>query len=389
MDAKTKFTKEPVKLCLRSRKNGTQVIYLEIYTEGKRTYERIPDLVMLPEDDDKSIAKNYSTLRKAQKILMQRLREFKKTMKSSRYELDVLPEEKPITLVEWMDRFHDIQKSRGVRDLSRITTTKKILLSDAKDGEFRDIALKDVDKKVCLDFIDHLRCEYKGRNGRKLSSKTNADYLATLNTALNTAVREGLITRNPVSLLAPNEKFIRKETIREYLTIDEVKSLIATPCDCPIVKQAFLFACNCGLRISDVRALRWRDINMEDKTWNIGVRQIKTDRVVYMPLSLQARQWMPKPVSSDLDSIIFPKLTHSMIDENLKPWIKAAGITNKEVTFHTSRHTYATMLLTLGVDLYTVSKLLGHTSIRHTQRYAKIIDKKIDETISLIDANID
>lgn len=55
------------------------------------------------------------------------------------------------------------------------------------------------------------------------------------------------------------------------------------------------------------------------------------------------------------------------------------------VLFHTARHTYATMLLTLGVDLYTVSKLLGHTSIKHTQRYAKIISQKKDDAVRLID----
>ena len=71
--------------------------------------------------------------------------------------------------------------------------------------------------------------------------------------------------------------------------------------------------------------------------------------------------------------------------EYLKPWVKEAGIINKDVCFHTSRHTYATMLLTLGVDLYTVSKLLGHTSIRHTQRYAKIINQKKDDAIALLD----
>jgi site-specific recombinase XerD len=66
-------------------------------------------------------------------------------------------------------------------------------------------------------------------------------------------------------------------------------------------------------------------------------------------------------------------------------WAEDAGIANKNVTFHVSRHTYATMLLTFGVDLYTVSKLLGHTSIRHTQRYAKIVNSLKDDAISKLD----
>ena len=89
-----------------------------------------------------------------------------------------------------------------------------------------------------------------------------------------------------------------------------------------------------------------------------------------------------------LNDKVFTKLYASKIEEHLKPWVASAGITGKNVTFHVSRHTYATMLLTLGADLYTVSKLLGHTSVRHTQRYAKIINKTIDDSIALIDNNL-
>ena len=117
---------------------------------------------------------------------------------------------------------------------------------------------------------------------------------------------------------------------------------------------------------------------------------IKTERLVYVPLPLQARRWMPpRPTEPDKrNDKVFQKLDVSKIQEYLKPWAESAGITGKNVTFHVSRHTYATMLLTLGADLYTVSKLLGHTSVRHTQRYAKIISKTIDDSIELIDQNL-
>ena len=105
---------------------------------------------------------------------------------------------------------------------------------------------------------------------------------------------------------------------------------------------------------------------------------------MYIPLGEQARKWMPEQGEDGPEDNVF-KVKPAAISENLKPWAEAAGITNKEVTFHTSRHTFATMLLTLGADIYTVSKLLGHTSVKTTQIYAKIIDQKKDDAVSLVD----
>lgn len=69
----------------------------------------------------------------------------------------------------------------------------------------------------------------------------------------------------------------------------------------------------------------------------------------------------------------------------LDTWAKEAGI-QKHVTFHTARHTFATMELTMGADLYTTSKLLGHTEVRTTQIYAKIVNSKKEEAVSLLDS---
>ena len=221
-------------------------------------------------------------------------------------------------------------------------------------------------------------------DGRCLSPKSGFNILCELNTALNTAVREGILVTNPFSLLSSSEKIQPVEVIREYLTIDEVKQLIRAKCGNETVKRAFLFSCNCGLRLSDVRALKWKDIYSDNGTWKVATRMKKTENVVYIPLPGQALKWLPD-IERNADSNVFSDLTPYALSKYLKPWVKEAGIMNKNVSYHTARHTYATMLLTLGVDLYTVSKLLGHTSIKHTQRYAKIISQKKDDAVRLID----
>ena len=97
---------------------------------------------------------------------------------------------------------------------------------------------------------------------------------------------------------------------------------------------------------------------------------------------------MPEQSEDSPNDKVF-KLNRQTINENLQSWAEAAGITTKKVTFHTSRHTFATMLLTLGADIYTISKLLGHTSVKTTQIYAKIIDQKKDDAVSLVDSIFD
>lgn len=380
-----KYKKEPVKLRLRDRKDDTQVVYLEFCLHGKRTYERIPELLVVPETDADATRKNKATLKEAEKILKQKLREVKKSERLEREavnEAAVRDIERPMMLKDWIEQYIEMQKRRGLREKS-----KGRLLMRMLDGYGIEIPLARMDKSFLLGFIDYLKGGYIGQNGMPMAPKTAFNVLGELNTALNTAVREGIIVANPMLLLETYEKIHYKEAIMEYLTIDEVKLLADTPCDCPIVKQAFLFACNCGLRRSDILSLKWNDITLSDGKCRVGTRMVKTERIVYIPLPKQALKWLPENIEQrpHKSELVFEGLSEKKITGHLKPWIEAAGIKGKTVTFHTSRHTYATMLLTLGADIYTVSKLLGHTSIRHTQRYARVVDAKKDEAVHQLD----
>lgn len=185
MGKERKYSKEPVKLCLRSRKNGHQVIYLEIYIEGKRTYERLPNLVLVPETDQKSIRKNDATLKKAEVICRKRNRQLKKELPDKKYVQSQEAEVSQLTLFNWIDRYREIQKSRDVRNLDIINRLRKLL------GLFHDdLPLTDVDKQFCLDFINFLKNEYKTKSGNPISSKSGFNIISELSTSLNTAVRK-------------------------------------------------------------------------------------------------------------------------------------------------------------------------------------------------------
>ena len=376
---KHKQQKQLAAMRFKPLKDGRRHIYLDIYKDGKRTYEYLK-LYLLPESDAGTEKTNAKTIKEAEAILKKRIRELKKEPEESKYlkkEVEMPKDE--MLLLDWIKEFEELQRRRGVKSLG---ATKRFYVSILDFG--RNPKLKDIDKSFCLAYIDFLR-NYTKKDGTEHSVKSKFDMFECLNNAINTAIQQEILTANPINKIDRSERIRRKESQRDFLTIDEVKRLIATPCDNPTVKQAYLFACYCGLRISDVQKLRWKDIVQDGDQWRANIVMQKTKAPLYLPLSKQARKWMPERGDAPDDDTVFHNLPkEGGTSKCLQEWVESAGI-NKKVTFHVSRHTFATMMLTLGADLYTVSKLLGHTSVKTTQIYAKIVNKKRDDAIGLID----
>lgn len=370
-------------------KDGRRSIYLDCYRNGHRSYEYLK-LYLVPETDDKSLRRNEATMRKAETACRKKLRELEKLPTENRrlMETQGCISNKDISILEWLSRFKEIQRSRGVHDIHAIDRVCAIL-SEMNCGE---IKVRDIGKEFCIAFVEYLKTGYKTAKGENLKPKTAFNHQCTLVTALNVAVREGIIPTNPMNLLSHHERAKASKGKRDYLTIDEVKRLIATPCKNNMIKNAYLFACNCGLRLGDVRKLKWGDITQDNDRWILSVIMNKCEKPIHIPLGVQARRWIPGCEDSgkhDAGSLVFEHLPgDSHINDILKIWAADAGIT-KSVTYHTSRHTFATMLLTLGADLYTVSKLLGHSQIKNTQIYAEIINRRKDEAVNLIDKVFD
>ena len=375
---KHKQQKQFAAMRFKPLKDGRRHIYLDIYKDGKRTYEYLK-LYLLPESDAGAEKANAKTMKEAEAILKKRIRELKKEPEESKYlKKEVETPKDEMLLLDWIKEFEELQRRRGVKSLG---ATKRFYASIQDFG--KNPKLKDIDKFFCLAYIDYLR-SYTKKDGTDYSVKSKFDMFECLNNAINTAIQQEILTANPINKIDRSERIRRKESQRDFLTIDEVKRLIATPCDNPTVKQAYLFACSCGLRLGDVLNLKWKDISEDKGTWRASILMLKSQYPLYIPLGEQARKWMPERGEDGPNEKVF-KLNRQTINENLQSWAEAAGITNKKVTFHTSRHTFATMLLTLGADIYTVSKLLGHTSVKTTQIYAKIIDQKKDDAVSLVD----
>ena len=148
---------------------------------------------------------------------------------------------------------------------------------------------------------------------------------------------EGIITINPTKEFDFADKVRQEPSRREYLTIEELKLLIATPCRHEIIKQAFLFSCLCGLRVSDIRKLTWSDLQQSGGRVRIEIKMQKTKEPLYLPISDEALKWLPERGEAKDGDIIFPLTHEGTVNDTLQHWAKVAGIT-KHISFHVAKH---------------------------------------------------
>lgn len=370
-----KSTKEPVRLRVKNLANGVQSLYLDCYVDGKRSYEFLK-LYLIPEKGAMAKAQNEATLQAANAIKMTRILE----ITNNKAGLKNTSLKAKQTLADWMETFKKKQAQKGIKDQKLIHKTINVLTKYNIN-----IPLNKIDRQYCIGFMSFLKNDYRTRSGKQVQIFTIISYMSCLRNALNTAVREDIISENPINKLSVQDKIKVPESKREFLTIDELKKVEETENPHKHIKQAFLFACYCGLRYSDIRQLRWKDLIKDGDQWRLNKLMQKTGTPIYLPISKKAIGWLPEKGNMSDECLIFPKLPREICTKiYITPWMEAAGI-SKPITFHCSRHTFGTMMLTLGVDLYTVSKLLGHTKVETTQIYAKIINKKKDDAVSLID----
>lgn len=377
MEITTFKAKEAVRLRTKPIKNGNQSLYLDIYHKGQRKYEFLR-LYLVPERTRKDRHRNYRVLMLAQAIRTRRLAELQESLFADRNSL----QKQRSSFLDYIDRFV-LDKKRAYRSLA--LGLKKHLMH----YKGTSILFCDITKPFLVGFHHYLnRAQALGnvsyRNTRPLSQGTKWNYFNILSRLLNKAHREGYLTYNAMHELHPEERPRRAEPKKTFLIINEVRKLAATPLPRhPEVRQAFLFSCLCGLRFSDVKRLQWHNLQTDSRGDTIAeVIQQKTGSRLYLPISDEAKKQLP--CNETREGLVYKHLPDaSYTNKLLKRWSRQAGL-RKPVTFHVARHTFATLSLTYGAELYTISKLLGHSSIRITQIYADIISEKKRKAVDAI-----
>ena len=190
-------------------------------------------------------------------------------------------------------------------------------------------------------------------------------------------MKDEVMAENPIDRLKRGEIPSRPAVVRDFLDAAEVALLAHTACGNEEVKRAFLFSCLTGLRISDIRQLRWDNLQRMGGEWYCLLVMQKTQEPIACKLSTAAVALLEPGGMGRSSELVFRLPCISCIERGVKRWAQRAGIT-KHVTFHTARHSYATMALMAGADLYTISRLLGHKNIRTTTMYATVVDAQRD-----------
>lgn len=243
------------------------------------------------------------------------------------------------------------------------------LLSIYSEG--KPIPFKKISVKLLEDLkLFMLSAPMGGNKLGMLSQNSASTYFSIVKAGLHRAFIDEYLT---VDISAKVKGIPEIKVKRETLTLEEAKMLATTPCENEVLKRAFFFAVLTGIRLCDIHELTWGEIVETASGKRVDFTQRKTHIVDYLPISEQAFSLCGEP--QEPERHVFEGLTgSSWISRPLKKWMKAAGIT-KHITFHCSRHTFATLQLENDTNIYTVMSMLGHTNVKTTQIYAHIVDK--------------
>ena len=199
------------------------------------------------------------------------------------------------------------------------------------------------------------------------------------------AIKKGLIRDNPFE----DYEISMEETDRSYLLKEDVETLMLLKPSKPryeLVKDLFIFSCFTGLSYIDIKKLKWSNIQsfFDGHQWIISRRK-KSDVASNVRLLEIPKRIIEKYRGATINDFVFPMPSNATCNTHIGKLIEEAGIvTEQKVTFHTARHTFATMFLTEGVPLESLSKMMGHKNISTTQIYAKITSQKISKDMDLV-----
>jgi integrase len=364
---------------LRQRKKGKKIsLYLDFYENSQRWTEALK-LYLTPEPENgrltpKQKDENKKNLELAESIRSKRHLEIQNGLYGFH--------DKEKLKGSFINYFNSLMKNRSDSD-GNYGNWKSTLLH-IKEYEKGDVSFHQVNKEWLEGFKEYLNKKAKTKSKKPLSVNTKFSYFSKVVAALKQAVKDGILVKNPALGI---EAMKQGETHKEFLSFEELEAAYNAECDNQMLKTAFIFSALTGLRWSDILKLKWKEIlYSKENGYMIRFEQEKTEGKEYLPISQDARNLLGDEGSPNDN--VFRGLSYSAWNNlKLREWLMRAGI-NRHITFHSARHTFATLQLTFGTDIYTVSKLLGHKNLKNTEIYAKIVNEKKRDAVNKISIGI-
>ena len=337
----------PVILRKRKNANGTTSLRLDIYHNGKRVIETLKHLQLSNPTTVAIRENNKELLAQAKAIAIARTVE----LESNGYNVTTNFNKK-IKVVTWMQTYVDAYIKKDKRNVQgALNRFKDFLLLE----KINDITFSNLDALLIEKFIDYLESRSKGEGA--------ASYYHRFKKMLRYAYRKGMMK---VNILDYVEKKVKgKAAKKDILTLDEIRTLVSKPIESESVRKAAIFSLMTGLAWIDVKNLKWGNIDFKNRTLHNAYRS-KTEEPIIVPLNDAAIKVLDNPGKED--EFIFNLPSADGANKTLKAWFKRADI-NKKITWHNLRHSAGTNLAYAGVDILTISKILSHSSTKHTMRY--------------------
>ena len=328
--------------------NGKKSIYLDYYKDGKRIREAL-HLYLLSEASKKNIIANKRTMKEAEAVRTERESE----LLAVRFGIET-KEPSTMCIGEAIDKYEKIALDKGdTSSACNIRSMKKAV--DAYRG--LETKVVDVDESYCDGLVDFLHKSYTAQFG-KISMTSARTYIYLFSSTLNNAVANGIIGVNPLRFVNIHGRITRERPLKKFLTVDEIKALMDTPCPVmsrPQVKQAFMLSIFTYLSSADVLSLKWKDIKTIEGRTTIEVHSRKSS----VPLTAVSMRWLPE--TTNHRGLVFKGLPKDTEIRNiLLKWGKNAGL-EQPLSFRLAQNTFIYLLLTTGTDINTISCMLGMT----------------------------
>lgn len=369
--------------------DGNQVLYTDGAMAGKpkfkikhsRKKENLNLYIWLHPRTQQERLQNRNTLDLAEKIRFEREQSFLEDREGYR-----LRKDKDSDFLEFCREFC---KSPSLTKFTRRTQTNGLqkfidfLSESPKYSLYRNnLRMTQITPEMVGAYVEYLKEHGKG-DGPKI-------YFRLFKRMVAAAVDKDFIKKNPCrGFVIKNDNMTLQKDI---LLPDEIQKLASTHYEGEIVdvKRAFIFGLYTGARWCDTRQLTFRNVDYTTKTLKFQQQKTKGHSScswVIVPLNDGLIKLLGHPASDNQDEPIFKLPTYECSSAHLKKWVKEAGI-NKKITWHCARHSFAVNVLTKGANIKTVSSLLGHTSVKMTERYLHVVDSlKQDAIDSLGDIN--
>ena len=382
-------TTDNPKLGAKILSDGRESLFLDYYFGYQMVYSEKLDKQVAKKDRKREFLKLYlwqaprtplerqqnkETLELAKKIRFERGQELLESMEGYR-----LKKERDINFLDYFQAYIDKYTKKDVRMLDVALKRFIDFLNDTP--EYNKYAKKIKPEQITKDMVEAFT-EYL--QGRSVGEGAHSLY-ARFKKVIKYAIEHDVMFKNPCTgiTIKVDEQQLRKEV----LSPEEIQQLIAThhEHENPNIRRAFIFCLYCGLRYCDVKGLTFANVDFSNKLLKFEQNKTKGHSAssgVVIPLNDGILKLIGEPSNPDnRDEVIFPLPSYEMCLKSLRRWVKRAGI-NKHISWHCARHSFAVNILNNGANIKTVASLLGHSGLKHTEKYTRAIDSLKQEAIN-------